>query len=83
MPEEGGDYEDVLGCFAEAGIDVDALSTELQHEDAASAVKSWIELLSGIASKSAALVQADWYSAAGRTAHWKGTAGRRKDGKFN
>lgn len=60
MPEEGGDYEDVLGCFAQAGIDIDALSTELQHEDAASAVKSWIELLSGIASKSAALVQAEW-----------------------
>jgi len=60
MPEDGGDCEVVLGRFAEAGIDVDALSTELQHEDAASAVKSWIELLSGIASKSAALVQAEW-----------------------
>jgi transaldolase len=60
MPEDAGDYEDVLDCFARAGIDVDALSAELQFEDAASAVKSWIELLSGIASKSAALVQAEW-----------------------
>ena len=60
MPADGGDCEIVLGCFAQAGIDVDALSTELQHEDAASAVKSWIELLSGIASKSAAIVQAQW-----------------------
>jgi hypothetical protein len=31
-----------------------------QDEDAASAVKSWIELISGIVSKSAALVQAQW-----------------------
>jgi transaldolase len=65
MPEGAGDCEDVLGCFAQAGIDVDVLSTELQCEDATSAVKSWIELMSGIASKSAALVQAEWYTTAG------------------
>ena len=58
MPVDGGDCEVVLGCFAEAGIDIDALSAELQDEDDASAVKSWIELMSEIASKSAALVQA-------------------------
>ncbi len=83
MPEGGGDDEDGLGCFAEAGIDVDALSAELQQEAAASAVQSWIEVLSGIASKSADLVQADWSSTAGRSAHRKGPAGRRKDGKYN
>jgi len=65
MPEGAGDCEDVLGCFTQAGIDVDVLSTELQYEDAKSAVKSWIELMSGIASKSAALVQAEWYTSAG------------------
>lgn len=57
---DGGDCEVVLGCFAQAGIDIDALSTELQDEDTASAVRSWIKLLSGIASKSATLVQPQW-----------------------
>ena len=60
MPADGEGCEAVLGCFALAGIDIDALSAEFQFEDAVSAVKSWIELMSEIASKSAALVQAEW-----------------------
>ena len=35
MPADGGGCEAVLGCFAKAGIDIDALSAELQDEDAA------------------------------------------------
>ncbi|MGB8332921.1 MAG: transaldolase [Desulfobacterales bacterium] len=60
MPADGGDSEFVLGCLAETGIDIDALSAELQDEDATSAVNSWIELMSVIACKSAALVQFQW-----------------------
>ena len=55
---DGGDCEQVLARFAEAGIDVDALATRLQDEGAASFVKSWEELLAVIGSKSAALAQA-------------------------
>ncbi|MFZ0240758.1 MAG: transaldolase family protein [Desulfobacterales bacterium] len=59
MPADDGDSKDVLGCFVETGIDIDTLSAELQDEDAASAVNSWIELLSVIASKSADLAKGD------------------------
>lgn len=65
MPADGGDCEAVLVRFAQAGIDIDALADELQREEVASLVKSWIELMTGIASKSAALVQAQSYSTAG------------------
>jgi transaldolase len=56
MPADGGDAEDVLACFGGAGIDVDALALRLQLEGAQSFVKSWTELMQGIADKSAALV---------------------------
>ena len=55
MAKDGGDAEDVLGRFARAGIDVDALAAQLQVEGAASFVKSWTELLQRIKDKSAAL----------------------------
>jgi transaldolase len=55
MPADGGDSEDVLGRFADAGIDVDALASQLQAEGAKSFVSSWNELMDVIASKSAAL----------------------------
>ena len=55
MPADGGDGEAVLGQFAKAGIDVDALANRLQDEGAKSFVKSWNELMEVIASKSAAL----------------------------
>jgi transaldolase len=55
LPANGGDAEEVLAQFAKAGIDADALATQLQDEGAKSFVKSWHELMAVIASKSAAL----------------------------
>jgi transaldolase len=55
MPADGGDCEEVLAQFAKAGIDVDALASQLQDEGAKSFVKSWNDLLAVIDSKSAAL----------------------------
>ena len=56
LPADGGDCETLLAEFAKAGIDVDALSAQLQDEGAKSFVKSWEELMGVIDSKSAALV---------------------------
>jgi transaldolase len=58
LPSDGGDCEETLAKFAEAGIDIDALAAQLQDEGAASFVKSWNELLDCVASKSAALDKA-------------------------
>jgi transaldolase len=55
MAKDGADAEQVLGRFATAGIDVDALAAQLQVEGAASFVKSWNELMQRIKDKSAAL----------------------------
>jgi transaldolase len=55
MAKDGGDAEDVLGRFARAGIDVNALAAQLQVDGAASFVKSWTELMKRIEDKSAAL----------------------------
>ena len=55
MAVDGGDGEQVLARFAKAGIDVDAIATQLQVEGAASFVKSWTELMQRIKDKSAAL----------------------------
>ena len=51
LPADGGDAEDVLAKFGEAGIDVDALATRLQDEGAEAFVKSWTELLKSIESQ--------------------------------
>jgi transaldolase len=48
---DGGDFEDVLTQFTQAGIRPDALGARLQEEGAASFVKSWNELLAVIQSK--------------------------------
>ncbi len=58
LTADGGDSETVLARFAEAGVDVDALATQLQDEGAKSFVSSWRELMAVIASKSAALDKA-------------------------
>ncbi|MGA2712667.1 MAG: transaldolase [Bryobacteraceae bacterium] len=58
LREDGGDCEEILARFAEAGIDVDALAAELQDEGAKSFVKSWNELMAVIESRSAALKMA-------------------------
>ena len=55
LPADGGDCEEVLRRFAKSGIDVDRLAVQLQEEGAKSFVKSWNDLMSVIASKSAAL----------------------------
>jgi transaldolase len=58
LPSDGGDCEATLAEFAKAGIDVDAVATQLQEEGAKSFVASWNELLEVIESKSAALKKA-------------------------
>jgi transaldolase len=55
---DGGDCESVVAQFARAGVDVYALAERLQREGARSFVKSWEELMSQIASKSAELEHA-------------------------
>jgi len=55
MKADGGDTEEILAEFAKAGIDLDALAAQLQDEGAKSFVKSWNELLTVIASRTAAL----------------------------
>jgi transaldolase len=58
LPSDGGNCEEVLAQFANAGIDVDALAAQLQDEGAKSFVGSWNELMAVIDSKSAALKKA-------------------------
>jgi transaldolase len=58
LTADGGDCEEVLAQFATAGIDVDALASQLQDEGAKSFANSWQELMDVIASKSAALEKA-------------------------
>jgi len=58
LPADGGDAEEILARFGKAGVDVDALATELQQKGAAAFVTSWDALLACIADKRAALRQA-------------------------
>jgi transaldolase len=58
LPPDGGNCEEVLAGFSKAGVDVDALVTQLQDEGAKSFVKSWNDLMEVIASKSATLKEA-------------------------
>ena len=51
LPADGGDCEEVLAEFARAGIDIDALATQLQEEGAKSFSQSWMDLMSVISSK--------------------------------
>lgn len=55
LPRDGGDAQAVLEKHLKAGIDLTALSTQLQSEGAKGFVKSWNELLGAIESKSKAL----------------------------
>jgi transaldolase len=48
----------VLAQFAKAGIDIDALATQLQDDGAKSFVKSWNNLMEVLAAKSADLRKA-------------------------
>jgi transaldolase len=49
----GGDAEDVLKAYGDAGFDVDELAKKLQRDGADAFVKSWEELLSTIAGQRA------------------------------
>jgi transaldolase len=55
---DGGNAEEELARFAEAKVDIRALSRQLQDEGAKSFVKSWDDLMGVISSKSAALKRA-------------------------
>ena len=58
LPMDGGNSEEELARFADAKIDVHAMSRQLQDEGAKSFVKSWNDLLGVISSKSALLKRA-------------------------
>jgi transaldolase len=58
LPADGGDGEEVLARFAQAGIDLDALAGQLQDDGAKAFVNSWGELMQVIATKSVRLAKA-------------------------
>jgi len=62
---ENGDYEEVLRQFAQAGVDIDVLASQLQTEGAESFVKSWNDLMTVISSKCASLNKSAPLKAAG------------------
>jgi transaldolase len=51
IPADGGDAEQVLAEFGDAGVDVAALAERLQKQGADSFVKSWEDLIGSIASE--------------------------------
>jgi transaldolase len=55
LPADGGDCEEVIARHREAGVDVDALATQLQEDGAQAFAKSWQGLLAQIEAKRAAL----------------------------
>lgn len=58
MPADGGDAEEVLAAFRQAGVDDGRLATRLQQEGTAAFDKSWRDLLDCLTTKSARLEQA-------------------------
>jgi transaldolase len=58
LPPDGGDADEILAAFNEAGIDTDALAVRLQEEGKETFDKSWHELLDTIASEGEKLVSA-------------------------
>ena len=55
MPADGGDCDEVLAKFADAGIDAQALATKLQDDGADAFVDAWTDLLDVISSHSESL----------------------------
>jgi transaldolase len=55
LPADGGDAEDVLRAYADAGVDVPALAERLQREGADAFLASWKDLLERIEAKRAAV----------------------------
>lgn len=58
MPRDGGDAEQVLAQFAQAGVDEPALAQQLQREGAEAFDKSWNDLLDCLRSKTEQLKKA-------------------------
>src|SRR3989442_2484837 len=54
LPPDGGNCEEVIAQFSDSGINVDALATQLQDEEAQSYVKSWNDLMAVISSNNSA-----------------------------
>jgi transaldolase len=54
LSHDGGDAEQDLAQFRQAGIDLEALADKLQRDGAAAFAKSWDSLLEGLAQKSGA-----------------------------
>ncbi len=65
LSPDGGNCEEVLSQFAEAGIDVDALAARLQDEGTQSFVKSWDDLMKVISSKGGSLEKGESLRKAG------------------
>lgn len=59
MPADGGDAENVIAAFVQAGVDDAVLATQLQRVGAASFSTSWRDLMACIATKSAMLAEAE------------------------
>ena len=55
MRADGGDADQLLSKFSDAGIDVKALADQLQTEGATSFVEAWNDLIQRIAAQSASL----------------------------
>jgi transaldolase len=51
LPADGGDAEEVISAFGEAGVDAKELAARLQKEGADAFVKSWTDLLGTIESE--------------------------------
>ncbi|WP_025915452.1 transaldolase [Herminiimonas sp. CN] len=59
MPADGGDAENVIAAFVQAGVDDAVLATQLQRDGAAAFSTSWRDLMACIATKSARLAKAE------------------------
>jgi transaldolase len=59
MPADGGDADSLLAEFTRAGIEQAPLAARLQRDGASAFTKSWEDLLSCLASKSATLTRRD------------------------
>jgi transaldolase len=55
MPADGGDADEVLARFADAGVDVAALAEKLQRGGAKTFVTAWNDLMTRISAQSASL----------------------------
>ena len=64
MPVDGGDADEVLARFGDAGVDVDALAEQLQAEGIAAFDRSWEDMMACIASKGERVMKQPFTAAA-------------------